>query len=175
MAKNAKKGTNTQGKPITDFFTLAGKSHSQPSKSRVSPSQASSSQNVRATETTGVSDRSKVASIVSKPSIEPLSKAYGRSFLDGSESGSSAKTRSLFASSSLKRVRSPDFQTRACASTSFNNKKAPSDAVKISDRRRGKFDSDSDIEMSNTVIYVNSSVCHSSILQWLTYSDILSG
>lgn len=161
MAKNAKKVTATHGKPITDFFTLAGKSHSQPSKSRVSPSmpsQASSSQDVRATETTGVPNASKVASIVSKPPIESSSKAHGRSFLDGSESSSSTKTRSLLASSaisSLKRVRSPDFHTHVRASTPFKNKKALSDTVKINDDRRGKFDSDSDIEMSNTVIYVN--------------------
>jgi hypothetical protein len=160
MAKNAKKGTTTQGKPITDFFTLAGKPPPQPSKSRVSPSiPASSSQVIRPT----VLNKSKVASIVSKPPIESLSKAHGRQFLDGFGSSSSTKTRSL---SSLKRGRSPDSQAQTRATTPLN-KKALSDS-KTDDHRKGKFDSDSDIEIPNTVIYVNSTVCRS-LIPWCIF------
>ena len=159
MAKNAKKGTTTQGKAITDFFTFAGKPPPQPSKSRVSPSMpASSSQVIRPT----ILNKSKVASIVSKPPIESLSKAPS---LDDLGSSSSTKTRPL---SSLKRGRSPDFQTRA---TTPLNKKVISDS-KTDDRRKSKFDSDSDIEIPNTVIYVNSMVCQS-LIPWCTYFDIL--
>lgn len=175
MARNEKKGTITHGKPITDFFTLASKPHP---KSRVSPSmssQASPSQDIiatRASEITETLNKSKVASIVSKPPINSSSEPHSRQFLDGS----STKTRPLFASSaptsSLKRVRSPDFQAHARASAP-HNKRALSDTVKTPDRRRDIFDSDSDIEMPNTVIYVNSTVCHSSMSQWLAYSDSL--
>lgn len=173
--KNAKKRT-TQGKPITDFFAPASKPHPQPSKSRVSPSvpsQASSSQDIKvagASETTGMPlNKSKVASIVSKSQIGSSSKGHGLEFFDGLENSSSTKTslsKPLFASSgiSLKRVRSPDFQAYTKPSTSLN-KKLISDNLKTSDRRRGKFDSDSDMDTPNTVVYVNSTVYHSSILQ----------
>ena len=180
MAKNTKKRTTTQGKPITDFFTLASKPHPQPSKMRVSssmPSQANSSEDIRPTGTsvtTGVLNKSKVASIVSKPPIESSSEVQGREFLDSSESSYSRKTsfsKLPFASSAIS-SRSPDFQAHARASTPLNNKNALSDTVKISDRRRGKCDNDSDIEMANTIVYVNSTVHHSSISQWRTYSDI---
>jgi hypothetical protein len=177
MAKNTKKGTITLGKPITDFFPLAGKPHPQPSKMRVSPSQASSSEDIRptgASKTNGVLKNSKVASIVFKPPIESSSKVHGREFLDDSKTSHSTKTslsKPPFASSAIS-SRSPDFQPHAGASTLLNNKRALSDAVKISDRRRDKCDTDSDIEMANTVIYVNHKVCHSSISQWRTYSDI---
>lgn len=186
MAKNTKKGI-VHGKPITDYFTLGSKPRPQPSKSRVTPSmpsQASTSQDVRVTsesETTGVLlNKSKVASIASKPPIEPLYKAHGHEFLDGSESSSFTKTglteppfASSSAMSSLKRVRSPDFQSHARVSTPLNSKKTLSDSVKTPTRRRGKFDSDSDIEMSNTIVYENSTVHHSLILQWLSYSNTL--
>ena len=173
MAKNTKKRTTTQGKPITDFFSLASKHHppSQPSKIRVSPSipsQASSSDDIRPTdtsETTGVLNNSiRVASIASKRPIEPSSKGHGREFLNGSKSSHSSKTNlsKRPSTSSAISSRSPDFQAHAGASTPLNNKKALSDAVKISDRRRRKCDIDSDTEMANTVVYVNSSVCHSS-------------
>ena len=180
MAKNTKKRSTTQGKPITDFFSLASKPHPQPSKMRVSssmPSQVSSFEDIRptsASETTGVLNKSKVASIVSKPLIESSSEVHGREFLDGSESSYSTKTsisKTPFTSFAIS-SRSPNFQAHAGASTPLNNKKALSDTVKISDRRRGKCESDSDIEMANTSIYVNSTVCHSSISQWRTYSDI---
>ena len=177
MAKNTKKATTTQGKPITDFFTLAGKPHPQPSKIRVSssmPSQASSSEDARPTGTskaTGVLKNSKVASIVSKPVIESSSKVHGREFLDGSESSQTSLSKPPFTSSAIS-SRSPDFQSHTRASTPPNNKKALSDTVKISDRRRGRCDSDSDIEMVNAIVHVNSTVCHSSISQWRTYSDI---
>jgi len=190
MAKNAKKGTTGHGKPITDFFTLASKPHPQVSKSRVSPSvpsQAGSSQVVRTTgasETTeALLNKLKVASITSKPKIESSSRVHGHEFLDGSESGFpqySTKTglpnppfASPVAISSLKRVRSPDFQPHTRASTPLNSKKAMSYSLKTPDRRRGKFDSDSDIETTNTVIHVKSTVCHNSILQWPAYSHTL--
>ena len=172
MAKNTKKRTTTQGKPITDFFTLAshGKPHPQPSKMGVSPSipsQASSSEDIRPTGTsvtTGVLSKSKVASIASKP-IKISSKVHGREFLDGSESSHSTKTslsKPPFNSSAIS-SRSPDFQTHAVATAPLNNKRALPHTVKISDRRRGKHDSDSDVEMANTIVYVNSTVCHISI------------
>ena len=179
--KNTKKANTTQGKPITDFF--ASKPHPQPSsKMRVSssiPSQASSSGDIRPTgtsKTTGVLNNSKVASIVSKSPIESSSKVRGREFIDDSERSHSTKTslsKPPFSSSAIS-SRSPDFQAHVGASIPLNNKKALSDAVKISVRRRNKCDSDSDIEMVNSAVYVNSTVYmyHSSISQWRTYSDI---
>ena len=175
MAKNTKKRTTTQGKPITDFFSLASLSnpHPQPSRLRVSssmPSQVSSSEDIRPTsapEITGVSNKSTVASIVS-------SEVHGREFLDSFENNYSTKrslSKTPFTSSAIS-SRSPDFQAHAGASTPLNNKKMLSDTVKISGRRRGKCESDSDIEMANTSVYVNSMVCHSSISHWRTYSDI---
>ena len=175
--KNTKKATTIQGKPITDFFTLASKSHLQPSKVRVSssiPSQASSSEDIRPTgtpKTTSVLNNSKVASIVSKPPIESSSKVHGREFLDGSGSNHSTKTslsKPYFASAISSR--SPDFQAHVETSSPLNDKKALSDTVKVSHRRRGRGDSDS--EMVNAIVCVNSTVCHSSISQWRTYSDI---
>jgi hypothetical protein len=174
--KNTKNATTSQGKPITDFFTLASKPHLQPSKTRVSSSvssQASSSEDIRSAgspKTTGVLNNSKVASIVSKPPIGSSSEVHGREFLDGSESHSTKTSLSKpsFASSAIP-SRSQDFQAHARASASLNNKKALSDTVKISDRRRNKCDSDSDMEMANTT---NSTVSHSLILHWSTDSDI---
>lgn len=178
-AKNTKKATTTQGKPITDFFALASKP--QPSKMRVSssrPSQASSSEDSEPTgtsKTTSALNNSKVASIVSKQPIESSSGLHSRELLDGSESHST-KTRSsktpFVSSSAISSSRSPDFQAHVGSSAPLNNKKALSDTVKVSHRRRNKCDSDSDIEMLNTA--VNSTVCHSSIPQWGTYSDIFS-
>jgi hypothetical protein len=159
MAKNTKKATTTRGKPITDFFTLANKPHPQPSKMRVSssiPSQESSSEDIRPTtgtsKTTGVLSNSKVASIVSKPPAESSSKVYGR---DVSERTKTSLSKPAFTSSAIP-SRSPDFQAHARASTPLNNKKALSDTVKVSGRRRNKRDSDSDIEMVITT--VNSTV-----------------
>lgn len=189
MAKNTKKRTTAHGKPITDFFTLASKPNPQSGKSWVSPSmsQASSSQDIRATgasKTTGMLlDKSKVASIASKCLTESSSKPHDHELLDDSKTSSSqypmeaSSSKPLFASSaatsSLKRVRSPDFQTHARASTPLNDRKVRSDSVKTPDRRRGKFDSDSDIETPNTIVYVNSTVCHSLISQWFASSNIL--
>ena len=167
--KNTKKATTAQGKPITDFFTLASKP--QPNKSRVSssiPSHSSSSEDIRPAgtpKTTGVLNNSKVTSIVSKPPVESSSKAHGREFFDVSESKLSTKksfSKTPFASSAIS-SRSPDFQAHSGASTSLNKKKALSGAVKISNRRRNKRDSDSDIEMMNKTVY--STVCHSSTSQ----------
>lgn len=176
MAKNTKKGTTSQVKSITDFFTPASKPHPQASKSRVAPSvpsQANSPQNVSVTgasETTGVLlNKSKVVSVASKPSIESLSRVRGFECLGESESSSQYSTKtglskpSIATISSLKRVRSPDFQAHVRASTPFNGKKAQPNSVKPLDRRRGKFDSDSDVEMPNTIVYV-STVCHSPIM-----------
>ena len=174
MAKDAKKRTTTQKKPITDFFTLAtSKTHPHPSKMpvRVSPSitsQASSSDDIRPTDTpktTGVLNNSiRVASIASKRPIEPSSKVHGREFLDGSKSSHFTKkslSKPRFASSVSSK--SPDFQADAGASSLLNDKKALPGIVKVSGHRRRKCDSDSDIEMANSVVYVNSTVCHSSI------------
>ena len=178
--KNTKKAATTQGKPITDFFTLASKPHSQPSKVRVPssiPSQASSSENIRPTgtpKTSSVLNNSKVASIVSKPPIESSSKVHDYEFLDGSESSHFTKTslsKPPFASSAIS-SRSPDVEADVEASSPLNNKNALSDTVKVSHRRRGRCDSNSDVEMLNTVVYVNSTVCHSSISQLRTHSDI---
>ena len=170
MAKNTKKRTTTQGNPITDFFTLASKPHPQSttsSRMQVSPSipsQASSSGDIRPTgtsETTGALNNSKFASIKHKPPIKSSSKVHGREFLDGSKSSHSTKTSlSKRPFTSAISSRSPDFHARTGTPTSLNNKKALSNSVKISDRRRGKCDSDSDIEMANTVVNVNSTVCH---------------
>ena len=166
--KNTKKATTTQGKPITDFFTLSSKSHppSQPSKMRVSsslPSQASSSEDIKPTtgtsKTTSILSNSKVASIVSKPTAESSSKVYGRDVSERSLSTKTSLSKPAFASpSSAISSRSPDFQAHARASTPLNNKKALSDTVKTSDRRRNKRDSDADIEMANST--VDSTVCH---------------
>lgn len=166
MAKNAKKRTTTQGKPITDFFSLASKSHPQPpSKTRVSPSirsQASSSEDIRpigTSENTGVLSDSKFTSIKSKPLIVSSSKVHGREILDSSES--KRKISSAISS------RPPDFREHSRVSTPLkNNKKA------LSDRRRGNCDNDSDIEMANTIVHVNSTVCHSLISQWRFYINI---
>jgi hypothetical protein len=164
--KNAKKATTTQGKPITDFFTLASKPHPQPSKMRVSSSissQESSSEDIRPTtgtsKTTGVLSNSKVASIVSKPPAESSTKVYGRDVSEGSLSTKTSLSKPAFASSAIP-SRSPDFQAHARASTPLNN---ISDTVKVFDRRRNKRDSDSDVEMMITT--VNSTVCHSSTPQ----------
>jgi hypothetical protein len=172
MAKNTKRRTTPQGKPITDFFTLASKSHPQPTPSSkmsspiTSQASPSDSEDIRprgTLETTGVLNNSiHVASIASKRPIKSLSKVHGR---DGSKSSHLTKkslSKPPFASSAIS-SRSPGFQAHAGASTRLNNKKAPSDTIKVSDRRRRQCDSDSDIEMANTVVYVNSSVCHSSI------------
>ena len=175
MAKNTKTQTTTQGDPITDFFTPASKPHPQSStgsRMRISPSipslaQASSSGDIRPTgtsETTGALNNSKFASIKYKPLIKTSSKVHSRESLDGSKSSHSTKTSSSkrpLASSAIS-SKSPDFQAHVGTSTSLN-KEALSDTVKISDRRRGKCDSDSDIEMANTVVYVNSTVCHSAV------------
>ena len=170
MAKNTKKATTTQGKPITDFFTLASKPQPQSRKTRrvsssvLSP--GSSSEDIRPTgtsKTTGVSNNSKVASIVSKSPIESSSKVHGRELLDGSESSHSTRTslsKSPFASSAIS-SRSSDFQAHAGASARLNNKRSLSDTIKVSNRRRNKRDSDSDIEMVNTT--VNLTVRHISI------------
>ena len=156
MTKNTKKNTSTQGKPITDFFTPASKSYPQRSKTLLSssiPSQATSSGDNRPTgtlETTGALNNSiHVALIASKRSIESSSKVYGREFLDGSKS-------SHFTKRSLSK--------HPGASTPLKDRKAISDTIiKVSDCHRRKRDSDSDIdsEMANTVVYVNSTVCHS--------------
>ena len=174
--KNTKKSPTTQGKPITDFFTLATKPHPQPTKIRVSssiPSQASSSEDIRPTgtsKTTGVLDNSKLASIKYKPQIQSP-RRHGRELLDGSESHSTktSLSKTPFVSSSAISSRSLDSQAHAGASASQNNKKALSDAVKMSDRRRNKRHSDSDTEMVNSTVH--STVCHSSISQWANYSD----
>ena len=181
QTKNTKKAATTQGKPITDFFTPASKPHPQPGPNskmrRVSssvPSQESSSEDIKPTtstsKTTGVLSNSKVASIVSTPPTESSSKVYGRDVSERSLSTKTSLSKPAFASSSAISSRSPDFQAHPRASTPLNSKKALSDTVKISNRRKNKRDSVSDIEMANAT--VDSTVCHSPTPQWGTYSVI---
>ena len=96
---------------------------------------------------------------MSKPPAESSSKVYGRDVSERSLSTKTSLSKPAFASpSSAISSRSPDFQAHARASTPLNNKKALSDTVKTSDRRRNKRDSDADIEMANST--VDSTVCH---------------
>ena len=130
MAKDKKAPLATQGKQITAFFALANKT---------SKSQAATSQN------TSLSLRSPQAR--EEPNKSASAKLTGGP-MSGVTHRRSDRGIHLQAPTSLKRGRTPDTQLKP-ASTNSNRRKTHV-------RRKNKFETDSEDDANDAVIYVNS-------------------
>ncbi|KAF8161155.1 hypothetical protein B0H34DRAFT_795986 [Crassisporium funariophilum] len=170
MAKNAKRAVPKHGKPITDFFQPARPpnaaqdiqlSQAQSKTLGKTVSQSDASENAE-----NASTKAMVLSDAPKVSIKSPTKAGNRETSDSAGSSSARKSttasinRALLAPPatsihSLKRTRSPDLQ-RPTSVRPHAHVKPPTERTKSPERLKSKFGSDSDMETTNSTIYVNS-------------------
>lgn len=119
-----------------------------------------------------------MSSTVFKRPIEPSSKVHGPEFLDGSNSSHSKKqssskptlASSAISSGSLVFQAHVGFESRLYFT--WWQESAIWHLQSLWPSQAQMWYSDSDIEIANKVLYVNSTVCHSPISLWRTYSDI---
>lgn len=179
MAKNTKKPATNHGKPITSFFARTPKpppasSQDVPSSSSETASSAISSSKKTKTSTflalnTDMDSPQEVPQMVTKNSIpqERRTSVSSSRKADTLSSFQAPLTPST-SSSSLKRSRIPDVQLEMEPSASRNC----SESLKSHDHRKGKFDSDSDVEPSSAIVYVTSTVCYFTFTLIKFFADI---
>ena len=176
MGKNSKKSLIKPGKPITDFFTRkpGGSSPSKPSQSTSSAGQSSrplksllpprrDQEVISVSSDSHISISSGTGSVITVSESTPPSRAKSRTFMDAVEIVSPLRTARQTSRPqhlappielSLKRSRTPEIQYLGASPGQKHAKKLSGDNPRSMGKRKKKFDSDSDVEALDSVIYV---------------------